>query len=179
MRLLLENICNELTAPEKLVKLIQTLRYEDIGVCLDVGHAHLEPGVEAAIETLKPWIRSVHVHDNHGEKDEHLWPGEGNVDFQRAMRVAAHGAAGSGPGAGDRRRSRGQSRLRENSPRKDACMLENAGAVSRASGTAMPRSHAVVSGRVRQCASSKHRPETSSVMDVTRSPARKEYHEFN
>ena len=87
MRLLLENICNELTAPEQLVKLIQTLRYEDIGVCLDVGHAHLGPGVEAAIEILKPWIRSVHVHDNHGEKDEHLWPGEGNVDFQRAMEL--------------------------------------------------------------------------------------------
>lgn len=87
IRLLLENICNELTAPEQLVKLIQTLRYDDIGVCLDVGHAHLGPGVETAIEILKPWIRSVHVHDNHGEKDEHLWPGEGTVDFQRTMEL--------------------------------------------------------------------------------------------
>jgi hypothetical protein len=85
--LLLENIPNELSAPQKLVALIQTLHYDDIGVCLDLGHAHLGPGVEAAIETLKPLIRSVHVHDNHGMKDEHLWPGEGSIDFQRAMEL--------------------------------------------------------------------------------------------
>ncbi len=87
VRLLVENIPNELTTPEKLVELIRTLHYDDIGVCLDVGHAHLGPGVEAAIETLKPLIRSVHVHDNHGVKDEHLWPGEGTIDFPRTMEL--------------------------------------------------------------------------------------------
>ena len=85
--LLLENIPNELTAPEKLVELIRTLHYDDIGVCFDLGHAHLEPGIEAAFETLKPLIRSVHVHDNHGMKDEHLWPGEGTIDFQRTCEL--------------------------------------------------------------------------------------------
>jgi sugar phosphate isomerase/epimerase len=87
VRLLLENVPNELTAPDKLMNLIRTLHYDDIGVCLDLGHAHLEPGVEAAIETLKPLIRSVHVHDNHGMKDEHLWPGEGTIDWARAMEL--------------------------------------------------------------------------------------------
>jgi sugar phosphate isomerase/epimerase len=87
VRLLLENIPNELTAPVKLAEIIQTLHYDDIGVCLDLGHAHLEPGVEAAFESLKPLIRSVHVHDNHGMKDEHLWPGEGNIDFPRTAEL--------------------------------------------------------------------------------------------
>ncbi len=87
VRLLVENIPNELTTPEKLVELIRTLHYDDIGVCLDVGHAHLGSGVEAAIETLKPLIRSVHVHDNHGVKDEHLWPGQGSIDFPRTMEL--------------------------------------------------------------------------------------------
>jgi sugar phosphate isomerase/epimerase len=87
VRLLLENIPNELTAPQRLVQLIQTLRYDDIGVCLDLGHAHLEPGVESAIETLRPLIRAVHVHDNHGAKDEHLWPGEGTIDWTRTMEL--------------------------------------------------------------------------------------------
>jgi sugar phosphate isomerase/epimerase len=27
------------------------------------------------------------VHDNHGEKDEHLWPGEGSMDLKRAMEL--------------------------------------------------------------------------------------------
>jgi sugar phosphate isomerase/epimerase len=87
VRLLLENIPNELTAPQRLVELIQTLHYDDVGVCLDLGHAHLEPGVEAAVETLRPYIRSVHVHDNHGMKDEHLWPGEGSIDWKRTMEL--------------------------------------------------------------------------------------------
>jgi sugar phosphate isomerase/epimerase len=84
VELLVENIPNELTAPQKLVELIQTLHFDDLGVCLDVGHAHLEPGVEEAFEALKPFIRSVHVHDNHGMKDEHLWPGEGTIDWVRS-----------------------------------------------------------------------------------------------
>jgi sugar phosphate isomerase/epimerase len=85
--LLLENIQNELTAPEKLVELIHTLHYDDLGVCLDLGHAHIEPGVERAIETLSPLIRSVHMHDNHGMTDEHLWPGEGTIDWPRTMEL--------------------------------------------------------------------------------------------
>jgi hypothetical protein len=87
--LLLENIPNELTAPEKLVELIHTLHFDDIGVCLDLGHAHIDAGVEAAIETLKPLIRSVHVHDNQGMKDEHLWPGAGTIDWKQAMELLA------------------------------------------------------------------------------------------
>lgn len=87
VRLLLENIPNELTAPEKLVELIQTLHYDDVGVCLDLGHAHLDPGVEAAFGTLKPLIRLVHVHDNHSMKDEHLWPGEGTIDWKRTCEL--------------------------------------------------------------------------------------------
>jgi sugar phosphate isomerase/epimerase len=42
-------------------------------------------GVENALETLKQYILSTHVHDNHGTKDEHLFPGEGSIDWKRAM----------------------------------------------------------------------------------------------
>jgi sugar phosphate isomerase/epimerase len=85
--LLLETIPNDFSTPENLMKLIQTLHYDDIGICLDLGHVHLTVGVEAAFDTLKPLIRSVHVHDNHGVKDEHLWPGEGTIDFPRTMEL--------------------------------------------------------------------------------------------
>jgi sugar phosphate isomerase/epimerase len=27
----------------------------------------------------------VHVHDNHGMRDEHLWPGEGNIDWPNTV----------------------------------------------------------------------------------------------
>jgi len=38
-------------------------------------------GIPEAIATLGERIASVHVHDNHGMKDEHLWPGDGTIDW--------------------------------------------------------------------------------------------------
>jgi sugar phosphate isomerase/epimerase len=52
-----------------------------VGVCLDLGHAHLTVGVPEAIATLTGRISLVHAHDNHGLKDEHLWPGDGNIEW--------------------------------------------------------------------------------------------------
>jgi len=50
-------------------------------MCLDLGHAHITVGTAAAIATLGERITSVHVHDNRGFKDEHLWPGDGTIDW--------------------------------------------------------------------------------------------------
>ena len=36
-------------------------------------------------------IVSMHVHDNHGTKDEHLWPGDGTIDWP-AVREALQAA---------------------------------------------------------------------------------------
>lgn len=91
--LLLENIPNDLSAPEKLVELMRLLRYEDLGVCFDVGHAHLMSSVHQAFSVLEGRIRSTHVHDNNRDKDAHLWPGEGNIDWDQTMqslRAATH-----------------------------------------------------------------------------------------
>jgi sugar phosphate isomerase/epimerase len=38
-----------------------------------------------AIATLGRRIASIHVHDNHGVKDEHLWPGDGSIDWKSAI----------------------------------------------------------------------------------------------
>jgi sugar phosphate isomerase/epimerase len=53
----------------------------NVGVCLDLGHAHVTVGVSSAIATLGSHTTTVHVHDNHATKDEHLWPGDGNIDW--------------------------------------------------------------------------------------------------
>jgi sugar phosphate isomerase/epimerase len=37
--------------------------------------------VPEAIATLTGRISLVHAHDNHGLKDEHLWPGDGNIEW--------------------------------------------------------------------------------------------------
>jgi sugar phosphate isomerase/epimerase len=86
VRLLLENIPNELSTPERLLELVQKAHFDDIGFCFDIGHAHMEQGVEDAFNVMKDRIRSTHIHDNKKDRDAHLWPGDGNIDWNAAMR---------------------------------------------------------------------------------------------
>ena len=71
--------------PERIVELLDTAHFADIGVCFDLGHAHIMSSVAAAFAKLKPHIHSTHIHDNAGDRDAHLWPGEGTIDWEQAM----------------------------------------------------------------------------------------------
>jgi sugar phosphate isomerase/epimerase len=86
VRILLENTPNELSTPERLVKFIKYSRM-DLKVCFDTGHAHMTCGIQAAFETLKSRIASTHVHDNRREKDEHVFPYDGGIDWEQTMRA--------------------------------------------------------------------------------------------
>jgi sugar phosphate isomerase/epimerase len=93
VRLLLENMENEVTTPDHLLYILKAGHFDSVGVCLDVGHLHLaqpveaapkDSGVGSAIALLGSRIAQLHLHDNHGPftastdmKDEHLWPGDG------------------------------------------------------------------------------------------------------
>ena len=83
--LLLENTPNDLATPERLVEILRLLRYEDLGVCFDVGHAHLMSTVHQAFGLLEDRIRSTHIHDNKRDRDSHLWPGEGTIDWDQTV----------------------------------------------------------------------------------------------
>jgi len=90
---LVENINNEITEPSRLQEIIKTAHFDDIGFCFDIGHAHFGQGVRASFNAMQDNIRSTHLHDNHGERDEHLWIGEGTIDWDEAMgllRTAPH-----------------------------------------------------------------------------------------
>jgi sugar phosphate isomerase/epimerase len=87
VRLLLENIPNELATPDRLVEFINISHFDDVGVCFDFGHAHMTSDVAQAFEILKPHIRSTHIHDNHKDRDAHLCPGKGSVDWKEAMEL--------------------------------------------------------------------------------------------
>jgi sugar phosphate isomerase/epimerase len=94
--LLVENTPNDLATPEKLKELLKTLHYPDLGVCFDTGHAHMTSSVHQAFSVLEPYIRSTHVHDNKRDKDAHLWPGEGSIEWNETMqslRNAPHSPA--------------------------------------------------------------------------------------
>jgi sugar phosphate isomerase/epimerase len=85
VRLLVENLVSEPTSPEHLLEILELGHLRNVGICLDLGHAHLTVGVAAAIATVGPRIVSVHVHDNHGMKDEHLWPGDGEIPWPATL----------------------------------------------------------------------------------------------
>jgi sugar phosphate isomerase/epimerase len=85
VRLLVENLTSEPTTPEHLVLILEMGHLNNVGVCLDLGHAHITVGVAQAIATLGSHVASIHVHDNHGLKDEHLWPGDGTIDWPSAV----------------------------------------------------------------------------------------------
>jgi sugar phosphate isomerase/epimerase len=93
VQILLENIPNELSVPDRLVEFIRLSHFDDVGVCFDIGHAHMMSNVSEAFEILKPHIRSTHVHDNKKDRDSHLWPGDGSIDWHEAaklLRSATH-----------------------------------------------------------------------------------------
>ena len=58
----------------------------DMLFCLDVGHANTVGGL-SSFENLLPSLGNVHVHDNSGERDEHLDVGDGSVDWPEVKRV--------------------------------------------------------------------------------------------
>jgi len=87
VKILLENIPNELATPDKLVEFIQLTHFEDVGVCFDIGHAHIMSNVEEAFEILKAHIRSTHIHDNNKDCDAHLWPGAGSIDWKKSIEL--------------------------------------------------------------------------------------------
>jgi sugar phosphate isomerase/epimerase len=87
VRLLAENLLNDATTPEHLVEILRIGHLDSVGICLDLGHAYISPGIADAIAAFGSRIASVHVHDNHAEKDEHLWPGDGTIDWPRAVKA--------------------------------------------------------------------------------------------
>lgn len=68
--------------PEELFGLLDSF---DIEVCFDIGHAHTMNAIDDFL-VHKERFANVHVHDNLGERDQHLPVGEGNIDFCKVLK---------------------------------------------------------------------------------------------
>ena len=94
VQVLIENLQNEITTPEHILEILRVGHFDRVGVCLDIGHAHLSRpenniGIDEAFELLKPRIAQIHLHDNQGQHDNHLWPGSGTIDWNNIARQAS------------------------------------------------------------------------------------------
>ena len=88
VEILLENTPNDLSTAERL-RLFNEMTHLHMNFVFDIGHAHIGPGVEHEFDLMKDRIRSLHLHDNDGKEDQHLFPGApgGTIDWPRAMEL--------------------------------------------------------------------------------------------
>jgi len=79
LRIHLENVFE--TGPELIAEVVDSIGDPRLNICLDIGHVSCfsKGDCVAWIRHLKNRIGYVHLHDNHGQKDEHRGLGEGNI----------------------------------------------------------------------------------------------------
>ena len=67
--------------PTRLVELMTDLGAPNVGVVIDTGHRNIVGDPVEALRVIGEHLITLHLHDNHGEQDEHLLPGLGTVDW--------------------------------------------------------------------------------------------------
>ncbi|MBM3726217.1 MAG: sugar phosphate isomerase/epimerase [Acidobacteria bacterium] len=87
VEILLENIPNALSSAERLLYFLE-ITHMELGFVFDTGHANIMEGVKTAWDLMKHRVRSLHVHDNDGKSDTHLFPmlaEGGTIDWRETM----------------------------------------------------------------------------------------------
>ena len=79
-------------APAYLRAFVDETRLSGLRFNFDIGHAHLSDGpeeerIEKCFEPMRDLVASIHLHDNHGDKDEHLAPYAGTIDWPAAVKL--------------------------------------------------------------------------------------------
>ncbi len=87
-----ENTTSEMGEPAYLRSFVEETRLTGLRFNFDIGHAHLADGAEAdrvatAFEAMREQIASAHIHDNLGDKDAHLPPYDGSIDWLAALKL--------------------------------------------------------------------------------------------
>ncbi|HWN75742.1 MAG TPA: TIM barrel protein [Candidatus Udaeobacter sp.] len=87
-----ENTTSEMGDPAYLRTFVEETRLTGLRFNLDIGHAHLADGpqeerVATSFAALREHIASAHIHDNLGDKDAHLAPYDGSIDWPAALKL--------------------------------------------------------------------------------------------
>lgn len=56
-----------------------------LSICFDIGHANTFGQIDDMVSLFGDRIRNVHIHDNLGERDDHMTLGEGIIDFKHVL----------------------------------------------------------------------------------------------
>lgn len=102
VKLTLENFSMSNEHPYSYLRQMVPLarKLDGLGITFDVGHAFIgkrrdkisnpEQEIAEEIRLVGKHLTHLHIHDNHGEWDEHLPPGEGEMDFGPIIKALKH-----------------------------------------------------------------------------------------
>jgi protein FrlC len=70
------------------LRMIHEIQSERVGICLDTGHAALNgEDLPQVVRALKRVPLHIHIDDNTGDSDTHMFPGEGRIDYGPFVRA--------------------------------------------------------------------------------------------
>ena len=77
------NLCIEnLYSDEEIPYIFRNISHPRLKICFDTGHRNfLTPNFDV-LEDYGKYVTVLHIHDNHGETDEHIVCGEGTIDWE-------------------------------------------------------------------------------------------------
>ena len=82
----LEVMGNGLSTPSDLIEMLErNFEDADMGICMDIGHAHLLGDAGEAVETASEYLVTTHIHDNRRQSDDHLVPFQGSINWAAAI----------------------------------------------------------------------------------------------
>lgn len=73
--------------PVKMLGELEMMPTQNKAFCVDSGHAHAAvgggyPEISDHIRMFKDYVKVLHLHDNNGESDQHLLPGQGTIRWK-------------------------------------------------------------------------------------------------
>ena len=83
----IENVFETDYAP--ILELIRQVNHPHFKMCLDIGHVNAYSPIPLIewIQNLKAYISHVHLHNNHGSKDEHLGLSNGSINVPECLKL--------------------------------------------------------------------------------------------
>ncbi len=65
--------------------ILENIKLDNVGFCYDCGHDHCHFKDTFDFDHFKDKINCIHIHDNYGEIDDHLIPGDGTVNYDYVL----------------------------------------------------------------------------------------------
>jgi len=77
---------------EEFLEIVNSTKSKYLGIHIDTGHLYLLGNLMRMVELAGDRLFSLHMHDNHGKReepewDEHLIPGEGDINWQNFISI--------------------------------------------------------------------------------------------